>query len=796
MPKNLSVQNNFTGGLKTDFTGLNFPENACTSVDNCVFTIIGDVLRREGINYEPNNTVQSINTTGSAVSYFRWLNAGGDGQSQIIVVQANGTLFFFLTSNATSSKGISGTLLASSVSISSFTASGQTNSPAALECTYATGNGYLFVYHPYCDPFYCTYVNGVVSANIINLQIRDFIGVPEVNTPNTLRPSTLTPSHQYNLQNQGWGGNSAWSATSTTSNLTLQQGGPGATQFWNVELTNQTFTVQSGLSVSAGEAVSISGTVNFFPSIGSSMFSVPITLSGTLVSYGGSSMVIDVFAASNQWGPVFSGGVPMASASWTLYPTNINLIGTWFSAENNYPSNADIWFQYKNTSNVFSPSTMIANILPGNAQAPQGHYILPAFNQNRSSISGLDGITNVQTILRPSNGAWFQGRVWFTGINASQAASATTSYYTWTENIYFSQIVTGDASAFGECYQVNDPTDESLFDILPSDGGVIVIPGSGAIYKLFPVQNGLLVFAANGIWFITGSTGIGFTASDYTITKLQPSVQSISPYSFIDVQGTPYFWNHEGIYRVAASQQGFNVEPLTIGTIRTFYNTIPLDSKIYARGDYDPVNYVVNWVYRSTEETGVSNRYRFDSSLNFNLINKAFYPYTFGNNNSCYVCGLVYVNYPGGTLNPIFKYLTQVNNSFTFSEENDATTWLDFFSFDNVGVNYTSTFTSGYSLSGKAVMKWQPVYVYMYLRNSVPTQYLIQSVWDFAANSSSGKWGDNQLITTFNPNFGMVYRRHKIRGHGQALQFNITSVQGQPFDFMGWSILTDTDAGV
>ena len=45
-----SIENNFTAGLKTEFTGLNFPENAATDCDNVIFDMPGDVTRRLGIS--------------------------------------------------------------------------------------------------------------------------------------------------------------------------------------------------------------------------------------------------------------------------------------------------------------------------------------------------------------------------------------------------------------------------------------------------------------------------------------------------------------------------------------------------------------------------------------------------------------------------------------------------------------------------------------------------------------------------------------------------------------------------
>src|SRR3979490_2625261 len=118
---NLSVQNNFTAGLKTEFTGLNFPENAATDTQNCEFTLIGDVLRREGIDYETNYSLQTLTTrAGKAISTYKWNNVGGDGNTQIVVVQVGNILYFFQSSSATSANPLSSTRLASTVDISTF----------------------------------------------------------------------------------------------------------------------------------------------------------------------------------------------------------------------------------------------------------------------------------------------------------------------------------------------------------------------------------------------------------------------------------------------------------------------------------------------------------------------------------------------------------------------------------------------------------------------------------------------------------------------------------------------------
>ena len=774
MPQSTSIMNSFIGGLKTEYTGLNFPENACTDTANCVFSIIGEVLRREGVDLEVNNVKSAIMQAGVAFNTYKWTNVGGDGLTQVLVVQIGNTLYFFQTSAATTTSPVSAQLLTSTVNISTFEAVGNSSDTSIVECQFTDGNGYLFVFHPACDSFYCTYSAGTVTANKITLQVRDFAGIVEPGVPINFRPSAATFEHLYNLQNQGWVAGSAWSASDTSLH--------------GIVNGVQGFTTASGITgISNGQAIQFSGIVVGHGRDGNLM-------AGSVVSYTSTNLVVDVSYTDPNW-------TGQQGFSWIIYPVSTGYINTWAGSIGNIPSNADIWYEYKDSTGVFNPITTINNVTAGNGQAPQGHYILNPFVQTRGLISGVGGLQDVVTSVRSKCGTWFQGRVWYAGVDASQQPVGDAQYYTWTENIYFSQIVE-NVSDFGNCYQVNDPTDETLNALLPSDGGVIVIQGCGSIYNLFPVQNGVLVFAANGIWIIRGNQGLGFTADDYSINKIA-NIQSISSTSLINVNGWPMFWNEEGIYAVAPGKEqapygfgGLNVEPITVGTILSFYNNIPRDSKRFVRGDYNPITYIAQWCYRSTQESGISNRYQFDSILNLNVFNKAFYPYTISSDNIYYVSDVIYTSYPSGTLEPMFKYFATDGVNVSFAEERDDTNWVDWFSVDNTGVDYTSYFVTGYNLHGKALLKWSNNYIYVYANNANPYAYTIQSIWDYANSGNSGRYSTIQRVVNYNPNYAASYRRHKLRGHGMSLQIKISSVTGQPFTLFGWTMSDDIDGGI
>lgn len=771
----VSIENNFIGGFKTEYTALNFPENACTDADNTVFSIIGEVNRRGGFNQELNGQI-NLNSPTGAVSTYKWNNVGGDGSTQIVVQQSAGFLKFYLSSEATISDPLSTQLLTSTINIGSFLAINATSSfDIDEECTYTDGNGYLFVFNNQCDPFYVTFdpSTQLLTGIRINIQTRDFKGLDDDLALGT-RPTTLSNEHYYNLINQGW--NLAW-----TGNLAIGQVQTYAngTYTWSLNTTNLPLAVNESVQVIVANAAAFSP--------------VPYMI-GTISSFTPTSITVVITSQSSG-----SPGALAPFLAWNITP-NPNNITDWYNTLHNYPANCDVWWYYRDTNvnaaapdGKFNPNLAAQGwILPTNSQAPQGAVILNAFIQDRSKSSGIAGITTVSTVKRPTHGAFYAGRVWYSGVDANFLPQGDADFYTWTETIYFSNIIT-TPSDFGNCYEQNDPTSSVLFDLLPSDGGTVVIQGCGPIYKLFPVQNGLVVFAANGIWYITGGQAVGFTADNYSVNKIS-GVQSIGYHSYVNVLGWPVFWTADGIYELRPDggntpygQGGFVVNNLCLGTILTFYNDIPLEAKMYARGDYDPISFVIQWLYKSTNSTSIQDLYTFDRMLNLNTYKAPFYKYSVSIQ-SPYISSMLYVTSPGGSgaPDPAFKYLTFVLTGCTFSEENDFTNWIDW-TFNNP-VDYSSTFTTGYKLHGQMQRQFGIEYIYVFSKNAESTAYQIQSLWDFSTSGNSGKWSSAQMISNVPNNFGNTYRRLRLRGHGLAVQIKFNSISGQPFSFIGWSI--------
>ncbi len=698
------IENNFSKGLITEASGLNFPENACTETENCVFERTGFVARRLGINYEPTfQTKEADREDGAVVSYL-WKNVAGQPDLNILVVQIGNTLHFW---DASTTDPLSNHPITYTYDLTDQQSEAQPE-PRLAECQFADGNGKLFVVNPYMWPFRIDWDENTSEGEVtrLNLKIRDVEGIDE-ELDDDERPdgdlSTISDDHEYNLKNQGW-------------------------------------------------------------------------------------------------------------TEWALEK--------WEAERDDMPSNCDVPWRFKiidagSGKRIFDfTEDNVLDRVVGNTPAPKGKTILNLFNQVRTLFDS----SNVDQLVireKPSAVAFFSGRVFYAGINNEECNS----------KIYFTQIVERDEQ-YAYCYQINDPTSEDLFDLLPTDGGVIKVQEIGNIIKMMSIGPGLLVFATNGVWMIVGSQGLGFAANDYSVTKIS-NVPAISGSSFVEVSGTASWWNLEGIYSVAQGSGGSSLAPqvqsLTEQTIKTYYNTIPPAAKRRAQGCYNPNTGVVQWLYREAEAGSVAELYDGTHILNLDIISNAFYVWTLpdGDDDAKVHSVFILENISGNPeeeqvfdeddneitvdlgdgdedvfifdisnfINtPKFKYVssnpTETGYEFTFSEAWDED-YVDFADFEEQ--DFTSYFVSGYKVYGELSRRFQAPYVTILSKGPEATSYKFNGRWNYGNTGNSGKWSTQELVELDDSNFDYLRKRHKLRGFGRALQFKISSVPGEPFNIVGWN---------
>ena len=503
--------------------------------------------------------------------------------------------------------------------------------------------------------------------------------------------------------------------------------------------------------------------------------------------------------------------------------TNANPITHFESVVGDYPANNESWWAYKrprtDTSNttyqeVFDPETTDW-IKIGNTPAPKGHYLLEAFNLDRSTVSGVAGLTTETSGgARPQTVAFFAGRAFWGGCSATK----------FNTRIYFSQVIERE-SQVAQCYQSQDPTDEDVPDLLPNDGGVIVIPELRQVVTMLPIADSLFIFATNGVWKVSGSEGIGFRANDYSIIKVS-DVPAISALSFVLVENIPVWWNESGIWTLATENGiDFTVRSLTDTTIKDFYDEIPATAKHYAKGAFNTQSKIVQWVYSNTDPAtdAAEDTFKYDRILNLNTLTGAFYPWRMTGEDSVLVRGItslegitlqqdteeVFVDtdqvlvtgdeevvsqaYTQRSVQSQFKYLahildghTTLTEGITFAEEvrTDYTDWVLLGSSDD----FESYFDTGYKVYGEGDKLFQSNYVTVNYEAQLAGSVYIQGVWDYATDGDTGRWSSKQQVMNYLENYRHLMAKKKIRGNGRALQLRFSSQSGKPFTLNGWTV--------
>lgn len=487
------------------------------------------------------------------------------------------------------------------------------------------------------------------------------------------------------------------------------------------------------------------------------------------------------------------------------------VISAYHTQFNRYPASNKQWWVARDATTGDFDAELLGKFFSGNNRVARGHFIVDAFYIDRTAVSGVPSLAPEITNERPPTVSFFAGRVWY-------ACNST---------VYFSQVL-DDKNKAGFCYQEADPTSEDISDLIDTDGGVIPIPEMAKAVRLVPMGAGILCFATNGIWFVTGGQG-GFSATDLSVHKVNP-IGTDSPDSIVEAEGQIFWWSKVGIMGMSQKTGMFGViegtfdrTNITEQTIQTFYNVdIPEESKKYAKGIYDPATNTVSWIFRSATTPG---RHLYDRILNLDLTLEAFYPYTLSSAGP-YISDLFLTptlnRLPDNTeIRETFVMYTvaspdETRYTFTFGYFRDNK-FRDWYSYDEEGRAYMSFIETGYELMEDAMRDKQAPYVWTYFRrteknfipNSLgdfdadfPSSCFFQIRWDWASSNRSNKWSSkiqayrhtripmfDEGDLAFDTGFPIVVTKNKARGSGKSIQFRFESDEiGKDFDLLGWAV--------
>lgn len=800
----------FNRGINTEASLLSFPDGFSTDEQNFDLDINGSRRRRRGLQLESGGSNYTLPSSsyvpGDVVRSFKWENVAGDSSLNFIVVQAGHYLHFYQDLSATSGSAvISSNKLSITVDLRNYKTAGATSLDVAQNpIDLAYGRGHAFVVQKYINPFWIKYDTETSSITVtpITIRERDFEGIDD-GYSNTAQPAAALPSHTYNLLNRGWkeADISTYQTAkskqpskamvpylgyrrATTANV--------AEQDWTKAFSADKLDAELFQDAPAPQGHFIRNPFNTaqvqLPGASNQLAITNWTISGTTA--GTQTVTIDTSGAhglsssdsveiSGLYGEYYSSAI---SGSFPDYFLPV------FSIEGSYtvasaPDTDTI------TITVDFPADFLGWL---NQYAALGTL-------NNNLIPNASGYTST---VRPKAVAFFAGRVWYAGTNHPRLAS----------RIFFSQIIESDAQ-YGKCYQVADPTDERVPDLVPTDGGVIVIPEIADVVDIMDYGQVLLIFATNGVWMIGAGANGYFSATSYSVRKITDQ-GAVGPGSIVLAESTPFYWSYSDIFAIVQDPNsgfltGQNMSSLKVNRL---INGIPHGYKRSIQGCYDDLNKRIVWLYGNADGDIAPVDYQYNYGLTYDLRLQAFVKYKFVLSSTGYLAGAFVTkgSISANDSNKI-KYLgvTGVGTELSVSEASNSTDFKDW----GIAEPEAYVVTGFETLKDPSRTKFAPyVHVFNYKTetgyNVVGDEYspvgessvLLQARWDWADLSVSGKWGtawetyrhrrmyspSDPTTDSFDDGFPLLWTRNRVRGSGRSLHLKFSAGAGKDAHIAGW----------
>jgi hypothetical protein len=517
---------------------------------------------------------------------------------------------------------------------------------------------------------------------------------------------------------------------------------------------------------------------------------------------------------------------------------------------NVYPSNAAIWYlgvrpDKDDGYKEFSCREMRRES-ETNFPAPRGRFIIDFFDRGASREDAVDSPFLANTDIETGSittVATFNSRVFYSGVSSSVSDGDSRSPDA-TGMIFFSRLVE-TTKDLGRCYQTSDPTSEYDSVVVPTDGGVIKIAGSGTINRITELNGRLLVFAVNGVWEIAGPDGV-FAADAYSVAQVT-EVPTLNPQSVVSVEGTAMYWALGGIYAIQPDPNSgrLNATNMITTVIQSYYNDLPAIAKAECIGFYDEVSKVVRWLH-GDDDTSPAKK---NAELLLDVRSAAWYPYTIDTSGSTTPDLVGYVEVPPlgtatdsdpVTVNGVdvtvngadvtvdttvarstfggVKLITAQYNasdtSWTLSDYADSG-FVDFNTPLLDGVDYVSYFETGEITGGDNVrQKIIPEIHTQFNRTETgfqeidgelqfinPSSCLVQAKWGLSDSAASGKWGRQFEAYRYNRNYiptgtgdpldygqYVITTKTRIRGRGLGVRFRMESSSGKDMQLLSWGV--------
>lgn len=785
----------FNRGINTEGSLIAFPEGFSADEENYDLKVDGSRRRRRGLSLETGGlTLTTSVASGWAYRSHKWENVDGNPSLNFKIIQIGGTLHIYEDSGSILSTG----RRASTINLTSMKVADATTTDVAtsyVDVSY--GRGHAFVVGKYIKPFYIEYEEDGNILTVVDLQImeRDFEGIEDGVAMNAF-PTTLSATHSYNLRNRGWPDSfisafftsqAKYPSKAMIAYLGLKR---TLTAADNYDLDGiRTFSPDKLVAELFQDASAPQGHFLRDPfrpvDVPATSIGDPITISNVVIpSLSAGTHTFTITTSSNH-GFAIGERVNISGHAATVYAFTpvYGEINMWFSLDGSH-----------NIVSVPSANSFTIEKTIGSEYDSVGADISLLSPVTNGSVFETAEGSSLTSPWRPTCTSFYAGRVWYAG----------TPFKSLATRIFFTQIIES-AAQYGKCYQVADPTDERISDIVPSDGGVVVIPEVGTIVKLLPYGSFLLIFATNGVWQLSGGNSGVFSATSYSIRKITEN-GCISGPSVVLANGIPYYCGTSDIHRLVEDpNSGLLVsQNITESNIHTLYTDILEKSTI--QGEYDEVSHRIVWLYKSSSTTPTRV---YDKALLLHTILGAFTKYSFPYVEGGYVVGVSSLR-DSTLVGRKLKFLTVTGAStqFTIAECNAS-------NFSDFNIQEPSAFIiSGPETLGDASKHRYAPYVWVFSKKT-ETGYVVdepvgesstklQGRWDWADLSSSGKWSPVQEVyrhlrmyvptsssDTYDDGVPLIITRNRMRGKGRTLQLKFSAGTGKDSWIAGWHVKHD-----